>query len=106
MFDKTRKAIRTVNAAMDKVADVADKVNRATTTRKDQTLRGKAVESVRGKLPSGPPKCECGKPSKGKTGNCGKPACIRAQAKDMPHVHERNTNGEKFKPTGKRGRNK
>lgn len=101
MFDKTRRAIDKVNSAMDKVADVVDKANRATTVKKDQTLRGKAAQHVRGKLPQGPAKCRCGKIARGKTGNCGKPACIRAQAEAMAHVHQRNTDGKKFKPTGK-----
>jgi len=97
--------LRKIDNFVDRAADLTIKAQDAGKTKRGQTLRGKAVETVKQKLPSTPAKCSKGHRI-GRNGTCGKTACIREEAAKMDHIHTVDTNGNKIKPTGKHGRRK
>jgi len=88
MFNRTKAAINKINNGMDKVANVVDKVNRATTTSESQTLRGKSADAVRAKFGSKKNRCgNCNAKIADDAITCKKPACIRAMGKEWESMH-------------------
>lgn len=87
MFDKTRNAIRKANNAADKVANGINKVNRALTTSEDKTLRGKAADTVKGKVAGNSNRCACNARISDESVTCTKNACIRSAATDWESMH-------------------